>query len=152
METLTLIKDMTDTMYHMKAFGVAANQIGVSKRMFVIDTAWAMDNTLEQNSKLFVNPEIAAWRGENIQFREGCLSFPDAFVNNERNREITLVWYDIDGEYHQHDFVGLEAIAIQHEVEHLDGKLFIDDMGPVKRQMVINKASKTIKQIRRNKR
>ncbi len=139
-------------MYHMRAFGVAANQIGVSKRMFVIDTAWANDNTKEQNPKLFINPEILAWRGENVQFREGCLSFPDAFVNNERNREISLMWFDINGERHDYDFVGIEAIAIQHEVEHLDGKLFIDDMGPVRQRMVIDKANKTIKQIRRNKR
>lgn len=153
LETLSLIKDMEDTMYHMRAFGVAANQIGASKRMFVIDTAWANDpHNTEKKPKLFINPEITAVRGEEVQLREGCLSFPDAFVNNLRNSEIAVQYAKIDGEIVQEYFTGIEAIAIQHEIEHLDGKLFIDNMGPVKRRMVIDKANKTIKKIRRHRR
>jgi len=141
---LSIIQDMIETMYAMPAFGVAANQIGHSYSMFVFDTAWDYETKTNKNPKVLINPEILS--EENlVDFNEGCLSIPGAYINNQRFNSIKVSYINTKGETINETFEGLAAFAIQHECEHLSGKLFTDRLGPVKRDLVMRRCRKYLK-------
>jgi len=140
----SLMLDLLDTMYSMPAYGVAAIQIGVPLQMFCLDTAWNHETGENQNPKIFMNPKILA-QAEPTSFEEGCLSLPGGVVNTQRNTRLLLEYMNMDGQVVTEEFTGITAIAIQHEVEHLQGKLFIDDFGPIKQSIVFKRMKKYLK-------
>jgi peptide deformylase len=133
-----LIDDMAETMYAAPGVGLAANQVGVLHRVFVIDTA-AEDEP--SDLRVFINPEIALKEGE-IAWKEGCLSFPGITESVERAARIIVRALDRDGKPFEMEAEGLMAVAIQHESEHLDGALMIDRLGPVRRRLVQRRLQK----------
>lgn len=134
-----LMDDMLETMYEAPGVGLAAVQVGVPKRLIVVDVS-----TEEEGPKPFfmVNPEIVH-RGDTLRLHEeGCLSIPNVLVEIERPGDITVRYTDREGEEQELAAEGLLATVIQHEVDHLDGKLIIDFLSRLKRDMVIRKFRK----------
>ena len=132
-ELHALIDDMAETMYAAPGVGLAAPQIGVSKRLFIIDVA--TDDDEPSDLRVFINPEIVATEGETT-FNEGCLSFPGAREDVDRAERVTVRALDKDGKPFELEADGLLAIAIQHENDHLDGKLMIDHLSVLRRRLV----------------
>jgi peptide deformylase len=132
-ELRTLIDDMAETMYAAPGVGLAATQIGVAKRLFIVDTATSDDEP--SDLRVFINPEIVAIEGETT-FNEGCLSFPGATEEVERAAKVTVRALDQDGTPFELEAEGLLAIAIQHENDHLDGKLMIDHLSILRRRLL----------------
>ena len=128
-----LIEDMAETMYVAPGVGLAAPQIGVSKRLFIVDVATEDDGP--SDLRVFINPEITATEGETT-FNEGCLSFPGIREDIDRAEQVTVRALDKDGKPFELEANGLLAIAIQHENDHLDGKLMIDHLSVLRRRMV----------------
>ncbi|PIE05722.1 MAG: peptide deformylase [Sorangium cellulosum] len=133
-----LIDDMAETMYDAPGVGLAANQVGVLKRLFIIDIAGEDEPS---DLRIFINPQIVAKRGE-VVWKEGCLSFPGVTESVERSESVRVKALDRDGAPFEMEAEGLMAVAIQHENEHLDGELMIDHLGPVKRRLVQRKLAK----------
>ena len=137
---INLADDMLQTMYDAPGIGLAAPQIGLLVRLIVIDCN--KENELIQHPIQMFNPEIIETSDEkNIQ-EEGCLSVPNQFGEVERPSKITVRWIDRDGNEKQESFDGLWATCIQHEIDHLDGKLFIDYLSPLRRQLITRKMKK----------
>lgn len=134
-----LADDMLETMYDAPGIGLAAPQVGVLNRMFVMDCADAED---EPNPIVMLNPQIVAASDALGVYEEGCLSIPDIYAEVTRPAEVTMRWLDLNGNEQQADFDGLSATCAQHELDHLDGKLFIDYLSTVKRSMITNKMKK----------
>ncbi|MDQ2702838.1 MAG: peptide deformylase [Pseudomonadota bacterium] len=134
--TQQLFDDMFETMYEAPGIGLAASQVDVHKRFMVIDVSEGKDQQL-----VFVNPEIVASGGEEI-CQEGCLSVPGIFADVTRAAEITVKALDRNGKPFELSTDGLLAVCIQHEIDHLDGKLFVDYLSPLKREMVRKKLAK----------
>ncbi|MGB5812006.1 MAG: peptide deformylase, partial [Polyangiales bacterium] len=132
-ELHTLIDDMAETMYAAPGVGLAAPQIGVSKRLFIIDVATEDDEP--SDLRVFVNPEIIEADGET-SFNEGCLSFPGVREDVDRAERVTVRALDRDGNPFELEADGLLAIAIQHENDHLEGKLMIDRLSVLRRRLV----------------
>ena len=132
-ELRTLIDDMAETMYAAPGVGLAAPQIGVSKRLFIIDVATEDDEP--SDLRVFINPEIVAAEGETT-FNEGCLSFPGAREDVDRAEHVTVRALDKDGKPFELEAEGLLAIAIQHENDHLDGRLMIDHLSVLRRRLL----------------
>ncbi|HJK95186.1 MAG TPA: peptide deformylase [Polyangiaceae bacterium LLY-WYZ-15_(1-7)] len=128
-----LIEDMAETMYAAPGVGLAAPQIGVSLRVFIIDVATGEDEPSQL--RVFANPEILELQ-EEIAFDEGCLSFPGAREEIQRAARVRVRAQDQHGEPFELETDGLLAIAIQHENDHLDGKLMIDRLGVLRRRML----------------
>jgi peptide deformylase len=128
-----LIDDMAETMYAAPGVGLAAPQIGVSKRLFIIDVA--TDEDEPSDLRVFINPEIVAVEGETT-FNEGCLSFPGVREDIDRAERVTVRALDKEGKPFELEADGLLAIAIQHENDHLDGKLMIDHLSVLRRRLV----------------
>ena len=128
-----LIDDMAETMYAAPGVGLAAPQIGVSKRLFIIDVA--TDEDEPSDLRVFINPEIVAAEGDTT-FNEGCLSFPGVREDIDRAERVTVRALDKDGKPFELEADGLLAIAIQHENDHLDGKLMIDHLSVLRRRLV----------------
>jgi peptide deformylase len=120
-----LIEDMAETMYAAPGVGLAAPQIGVSKRLFIVDVA--TDEDEPSDLRVFINPEITGTEGDTT-FNEGCLSFPGIREDIDRAERVTVRALDKDGNPFELEADGLLAIAIQHENDHLDGKLMIDHL------------------------
>jgi peptide deformylase len=137
-----LAQDMIDVMYDEPGIGLAAPQVGASIRMFVIDTAWS-DEGVGRNPIVVLNPEISD-REDKIIWEEGCLSVPDYSANVERDAKITLRGTDLDGNPIEEHAEGLRAVCIQHEVDHLDGILFIDRISRLKRSLYVKKRKKQL--------
>jgi len=133
-----LVQDMAETMYTSPGVGLAAPQVGVSRRLFVIDIA----SPSRENLLVFVNPEIIERDGE-ITWEEGCLSFPDVHTDVERARRVVVRALDTEGEEFELEAEDLLAVAIQHELDHLDGRLLIDNMS------LLDKAQLKLKMTRR---
>lgn len=131
-----LLDDMFQTMYEEPGIGLAATQVDVHRRFMVIDVT-------EDKSKplVFINPEIVAKSGEQV-YKEGCLSIPGIFSDVTRANDITVRALDRQGQPFELTTDGLLAVCVQHEVDHLDGKLFIDYLSPLKREMVRKKLAK----------
>jgi peptide deformylase len=135
-----LVGDMFETMYAAPGIGLAANQVNVQKRVIIIDV------TEEKNSPLcFINPEILDKQGSE-EMDEGCLSVPGVFEKVCRAEKIRVRALDRDGNPFELEADGILAICIQHEMDHLEGKLFVDYLSPLKRQMVRKKLKKEQRQ------
>lgn len=133
-----LAADMLETMYDAPGVGLAAPQVGVCKRLFVMDCI--KDGVPEP--MVLINPEIV-WQSDTINvYEEGCLSIPDVYYDVERPELVTVTWTSLDGAACERQFSGLWATCAQHEIDHLNGRLFIDTLGPLKRQMVTRKMEK----------
>jgi peptide deformylase len=141
-ELRRLADDMLETMYDAPGVGLAAIQVGVPRRLFVLDVA---DEDEKPAPLVLFNPEIVALGSETRLHEEGCLSIPDFRVEIERPASLTLSYIDRDGNPRELDAEGLLATAIQHEINHLDGKLIIDFLSPLKRDMVVRKFKKQAK-------
>jgi peptide deformylase len=133
-----LVDDMAETMYAAPGVGLAATQIGEAVSLFVIDVA---DEDEPSDLRVFINPEIVAKSGKTC-FREGCLSFPGVSEEVERAEQVTVKALDRDGKPFELTADGLLAIAIQHENDHLQGKLMIDHLGLIKRRIVHRQLTK----------
>ncbi len=133
-----LAADMLETMYDAPGVGLAAPQVGVLKRVFVMDCI--KEGTPEP--MVLINPEIIASSEELNVYEEGCLSIPDQYAEITRPAEVTVRWMGLDGAQQERAFSGLWATCAQHEIDHLNGRLFIDNLGPLKRQMITRKMEK----------
>jgi peptide deformylase len=138
-ELRTLMDDMLETMYDAPGVGLAAIQVGVPRRLVVIDAA---EDGEDPAPLCLVNPEIVALGPETRLHEEGCLSIPDVRVEIERPSTLTVRYLDREGELRELAADGLLATAIQHEINHLDGKLIIDFLSSLKRDMVVRKFKK----------
>jgi peptide deformylase len=137
-EVRKLASDMLETMYDAPGIGLAAPQVGVMKRVLVMDCI--KDGPAEP--MVLVNP-VVEWASEDLTiYEEGCLSIPDQYADVKRPAEVRVRWTDLDGAEQERQFDGLWATCVQHEIDHLDGKLFIDYLGPLKRQMITRKMEK----------
>lgn len=136
-----LMDDMLETMYDAPGIGLAASQVDVHQRFMVIDISE------EKNQpQVFINPELSDKAGEQV-YQEGCLSVPGIFADVTRADEITVRFLDRQGQPQELRADGLLAVCIQHEMDHLDGKLFVDYLSPLKREMVRKKLAKQRKHV-----
>ncbi len=145
----TLVQDMLETMYDAPGIGLAAIQIGVAKRLLVIDLA------KEEEPKapmVFVNPDIISVSDELSIYEEGCLSIPDYYESVERPARIKIRYQDETGENREIEADGLLATCLQHEIDHLNGVMFIDHISKLKRTRVITKFTKAAKSLKDVKR
>ena len=135
-----LADDMLQTMYEAPGIGLAAPQVGILKRMLVMDCVKEED--APPRPMVLINPEVT-WSSEvtNV-YEEGCLSIPDQYAEVERPAEVRIRWMTLDGKEEEEQFDGLWATCVQHEIDHLNGKLFIDYLKPLKRQMITRKMQK----------
>ncbi len=131
-----LIDDMFDTMYEAPGIGLAASQVDAHQRFMVIDVTEDKSRPL-----VFVNPEISARQGEQV-YQEGCLSVPGIYADVTRSDTITVQALDRHGQPFTLEADGVLAVCIQHEMDHLEGKLFVDYLSPLKREMVRKKLAK----------
>lgn len=135
-----LVQDMFETMHGAHGIGLAAPQIGKSVRLFVVDgTTIDDDPDLVDFKKVFVNPEMLNETGEPWPFEEGCLSIPTIREDIPRKEKIRIRYFDEDWNVTEEEFVGMRARIIQHEYDHLEGKLFIDYLSPLKKRMLKGK-------------
>jgi peptide deformylase len=141
-ELKRLADDMLETMYDAPGIGLAAIQIGVPRRMLVIDVSREGE---DKQPQVFINPEILKSSDERSVYEEGCLSIPDYYAEVERPATITLKYLDRDGKELTAEADGLLATCLQHEIDHLNGVLFIDHISRLKREMVIKKFTKAAK-------
>jgi peptide deformylase len=142
-ELKRLVDDMFETMYAAPGIGLAAIQVGVPKRLLVIDLQEPGDDgEAVPDPRVFVNPEILDPSDDYAAYNEGCLSVPDQYAEVERPAAIRARWQDIDGNVHEEAMEGLMATCLQHEMDHLEGILFIDHLSRLKRQMVLKKLEK----------
>ena len=135
-----LIKDLFETMYHHKGIGLAAIQVGIPKRIIVLDV---LQKDEQKNPLCFINPIIKNLSDEKSKYEEGCLSIPDTFIEIERPKKCLVEYIDIDGKKKNMECDDLLSTCIQHEVNHLDGKLIIDFLSKLKKDLIIKKLSKT---------
>lgn len=135
-EIRALIDDMAETMYHAAGIGLAAIQIGVAQRVVVLDISEARNEL-----RVFVSPEITEAKGEQV-LEEGCLSVPGVFEPVERAENIRVRAFDRQGQAFELEASGLLATCIQHEVDHLDGKVFLDRLSRLKQQRIRKKLEK----------
>ncbi len=142
-EVRRLIQDMFDTMYHAEGVGLAANQIGVSLKVMVIDTSKKEGSP--PIKVVMVNPELVEAEGQ-IKYREGCLSFPGLVVEVNRYSRVKVKATDINGEEKTYEFVGFPAIVFQHEMDHLEGITFIDRVNGLKRRLALDRYAKLQKE------
>jgi peptide deformylase len=149
-----LVDDMFETMYDAPGIGLAAIQVGVAKRLLVIDLQepaphdhadgehCGHDHGVINNPRVFVNPEILDPSEDMATYNEGCLSVPDQYAEVDRPATIRARWQDLDGKFHEEEMEGMMATCLQHEMDHLEGILFIDHLSRLKRQMVLKKIEK----------
>ena len=137
-----LINDLFETMYNSKGIGLAAVQVGILKRVLVIDVS-SKDEKKKPMS--FINPVIKNLSDETSLYEEGCLSIPETFIEIERPKICEVEYIDLDGKKKMINCEGLLSTCLQHEINHLDGKLIIDHLSKLKRDIIIKKISKTKK-------
>lgn len=128
-DLIKFIQEMLETMYEKDGLGLAAPQVGKSIRVFVIDYDWV--NEEKKNPLIFINPEIISMSG-TIEYEEGCLSLPGIFTTVKRANNIKVKALDLKGETRYYDFDEVKAVAFQHELDHLNGVLFIDRVPKLK--------------------
>jgi peptide deformylase len=137
-----LARDMCEVMYDEPGIGLAAPQVGEAVRLIVIDTEWSEEGG-ERNPLMVVNPELSNPEGKLV-WSEGCLSVPDFNADVERAEKILLRGHDLDGNPIEELAEGLRAVCFQHEVDHLDGILFIDRISRLKRSMYVKKRKRQL--------
>jgi peptide deformylase len=135
-EIKTLVANMLETMYSAHGIGLAATQVNVHRRLLVLDISENQDQP-----RVYVNPEILSRSGEQFH-EEGCLSVPGIYANVKRASNIVIRACDADGEPFEEELEGLHAVCVQHEMDHLIGRLFVDYLSPLKRNMVRKKLEK----------
>jgi peptide deformylase len=141
-ELRALMDDMLETMYAAPGIGLAAIQIGVPKRVIVMDLARPEE---EKQPRYFVNPEILWASEDTAPYEEGCLSIPEVYEEVERPARVRIRYLNYHGEQVEEDAEGLFAVCIQHEMDHLNGVLFIDHLSRLKREQAIRKVKKQAK-------
>lgn len=141
-EIRALVTDMTDSMYAAEGIGLAAIQIGVAKRILVIDLDQKEGN---KNPRAFINPKITWASEEMATYEEGCLSVPEIWDDVERPASVKCEYLDIDGKPQTLEADGLLATCLQHEMDHLNGVLFIDHLSRLKKSMAVKKLTKAKK-------
>jgi peptide deformylase len=148
-ETRALIRDMFETMYAAPGIGLAAIQVGVPKRILVIDLQEPEEEDGEpvRRPLVFINPEILQNSDREVPYSEGCLSIPDQYAEVDRPDRVRVRWLDEQGAAHEEEIDGLLAVVIQHEMDHLNGILFIDHLSRLKRDMVLKKLAKQRKEL-----
>jgi len=141
-----LMDDMLETLYAAPGIGLAAIQVGVAKRVIVMDISRDRDKEPKKNPMYFVNPEIV-WKSEDkFTYEEGCLSVPNQFAEIDRPKQCHVRHLDYNGQPQELKADGLLSICIQHEIDHLEGILFIDYLSKLKKEMIIKKLSKQTKE------
>jgi peptide deformylase len=153
-EVRQLVADMTETMYAAHGIGLAAIQVGVARRVVVIDLQEReSDEPVAEGEKpapvrdpqAYINPEILSVSDELSRYQEGCLSIPEQYAEVERPASCRVTWLDVAGERHEEEMHGLLATCMQHEIDHLNGVLFIDHITRLKRDMLLKKLTKARK-------
>ena len=139
-DLLRLADDMLQTMYDAPGIGLAAPQLGVTKRLIVMDCV--KDPEQAPRPLILFNPEILWSSEDKTTYEEGCLSIPEQYAEVERPGSVTLRWTGPQGEGNEETFSGLWSTCVQHEIDHLNGRLFIDYLGVMKRQMITRKMEK----------
>ncbi|EEW26263.1 peptide deformylase [Rhodobacter ferrooxidans] len=143
-----LAEDMLETMYDAPGIGLAAPQLGVTKQLIVMDCV--KDPALTARPMAMFNP-VVTWASEDLStYEEGCLSLPNQYAEIERPSEVRVRWTGLDGVEQEEHFTGLWATCVQHEIDHLSGKLFIDYLRPLRRQMITRKMEKLKRDIARD--
>ena len=142
-EIITLLDDMTETMYNAPGIGLAANQVGVLKRLIVIDCSTEEE---EPNLLKMINPEIITSTNEKSKLEEGCLSIPEHKSNVVRPSKVEVSYMNLNGETEKLKAEGLLSACVQHEIDHLNGILFIDHISRLKRDMIIRKVKKQLRE------
>lgn len=147
-----LVEDMFETMYAARGVGLAAPQVGISMRLFVVDATPFDDDEPEllNFKKAFINAQVLEESGEEWAFNEGCLSIPDIREDVYRKRVIKISYYDEDWKHHEETFKGMAARIIQHEYDHIEGKLFTDKLSPLRKRLIekkLNDISKGIVEV-----
>jgi peptide deformylase len=144
----TLVADMFETMYEAPGIGLAAIQVGVPKRILVIDLQEPEEEGGEpvKDPRVFINPEIVEHSDREVPYTEGCLSVPDQYADVDRPDRIRARWLDLDGNAHDEEITGMLAVCLQHEMDHLEGVLFIDHLSRLKREMILKKLAKLRKE------
>jgi peptide deformylase len=138
-----LVEDMFETMYDAPGIGLAAIQVGTPKRVVTMDLSKKEDE--EKKPQVFINPEIL-WKSEDTAtYEEGCLSIPEFYADVERPAQVKVKYLDVEGKAHEIDAHGLLATCLQHEIDHLNGVLFIDHLSKLKRDRVVKKFTKVAK-------
>ena len=146
-ELKTLVADMFETMYDAPGIGLAAVQVGEPIRLLVIDLQESQDpddpeSPVVRNPRLFINPEILWHSDTELPYTEGCLSVPEQYAEVLRPDKIRARWQDEKGKIYEEEIEGLLAVCLQHEMDHLNGVLFIDHLSRLKREMVLKKLAK----------
>jgi peptide deformylase len=143
-ELRTLVADMFETMYVAPGIGLAAVQVGVPIRLLVIDLQEPEDEDGDsvRDPRVFINPEILWHSDTEVPYTEGCLSVPEQYAEVMRPDRILARWRDERGETYEEEIEGLLAVCLQHEMDHLDGVLFIDHLSKLKRDIVLKKLAK----------
>ncbi|HMT43789.1 MAG TPA: peptide deformylase [Chakrabartia sp.] len=139
-----LIADMFETMYAAPGIGLAAIQVGVPKRLLVMDLQEEEDEegNAVRTPRVFINPEILEESEEESVYNEGCLSVPEQYADVVRPAVVKARWLDEQGTSHEEELDGLLATCLQHEMDHLDGILFVDHLSRLKRDMLLKKLNK----------
>jgi peptide deformylase len=143
-EVRKLADDMFETMYDAPGIGLAAIQVAVPLRLITMDLAKKEDET-GAKPRVFINPEILSSSEEFSVYEEGCLSIPEYYEEVERPAQVRFRFMDLDGKVHEEDADGLFATCIQHEIDHLNGVLFVDYLSKLKRDRVLKKFTKQAK-------
>jgi peptide deformylase len=144
-EVRRFLDDMLETMYEAPGIGLAAIQVGVPRRVVTVDVAKREDEDADPNPLFLINPEIL-WRSdERAVHEEGCLSIPEYYAEVERPASVRVRYLDRDGQLQELEADSILAVCLQHEIDHLDGTLFIDHLSKLKRDMVIRKFAKQAK-------
>ena len=151
-EVRALVADMFETMYDAPGIGLAAIQVGVPQRILVIDLQEPESEEegakVIRDPRVFINPEIVEQANEEQPYTEGCLSVPDQYAEVDRPVSIRAKWLDLDGNPHDERIDGLLAVCVQHEMDHLEGILFIDHLSRLKRDMILRKLAKQRKELK----
>ncbi|MFO6465525.1 peptide deformylase [Jannaschia sp. KMU-145] len=142
-----LADDMLETMYDAPGIGLAAPQVGQGVRLIVLDCI--KEEGEAPRPLVMFNPKIVAASDETSSYEEGCLSIPDQYGEVTRPSEVTVRWIDRDGAERSEDMAGLWSTCVQHEIDHLDGTLFIDHLKPLRRQMITRKMVKLKRELAR---
>jgi peptide deformylase len=137
-----LVEDMFETMYEAPGIGLAAIQVGAPKRVITMDLAKKDE---PKNPQVFINPEILWTSQDKAIYEEGCLSIPEYYSDVERPAQVKVKYLDLEGKAHELEASGLLATCLQHEIDHLNGVLFIDHLSKLKRDRVLKKFSKAAK-------
>ncbi len=138
-----LAADMAETMYDEPGIGLAATQVGVAKRLIVMDLEWTEDG--ERKPRVLLNPELVHTEGKAVSEGEGCLSVPDFKSDVERHARVVVRARTLDWEEVEFDATELESYCFQHEIDHLDGVLFIDRISKLKRELYVRRRKKQLR-------